>query len=51
MYVSEFMFLYHRHGTQWDEFRSKVQQVMLQSGAAKKYVGPLNQVASDFMTR
>ncbi|KAJ9592119.1 hypothetical protein L9F63_001347 [Diploptera punctata] len=39
------------HGKQWDEFRCQVQQVMLQSGAAKNYVGPLNQVADDFMSR
>lgn len=39
------------HGKQWDEFRSQVQQVMLQSGAARKYVEPLNQVADDFIIR
>lgn len=39
------------HGPQWDEFRSKVQQVLLHPGAARNYVDPLNEVASDFMTR
>jgi hypothetical protein len=42
---------YRRHGPQWDEFRSKVQQVLLHPGAARNYVEPLNQVANDFMTR
>ena len=42
---------FFRHGRQWDDFRSQVQQVMLQSGAARQYVGPLNQVADDFMAR
>jgi hypothetical protein len=46
-----FVFIHRRHGPQWDAFRSKVQQVLLQSGAAKNYVGQINQVATDFMTR
>ncbi|PSN42871.1 putative cytochrome P450 49a1 [Blattella germanica] len=44
-------YLRKQHGPQWDEFRAQVQQVMLQSGAAKKYVGPLNQVADEFLAR
>ncbi|XP_063236390.1 probable cytochrome P450 49a1 isoform X2 [Bacillus rossius redtenbacheri] len=39
------------HGRKWDEFRSAVQQVMLQPTAARKYVAPLDQVAQDFMLR
>lgn len=37
------------HGKKWDTFRSKVQQVMLQANAAKKYVAPLNDIADDFL--
>jgi cytochrome P450 family 49 subfamily A len=38
-----------RHGKKWDIFRAKVQQVMLQANAAKKYVAPLNDIADDFL--
>lgn len=37
------------HGTKWDVFRAKVQQVMLQPNAAKIYVSPLDEIASDFL--
>lgn len=40
-----------RHGVQWDKFRAQVQQVMLQRSIGKKYVGPLNEIADDFMDR
>nr|CAD7455655.1 unnamed protein product [Timema tahoe] len=39
------------HGAQWNEFRSQVQQVMLQAGAATRYIAPLDQVAQDFVDR
>lgn len=39
------------HGVQWDKFRAQVQQVMLQRSIGKKYVGPLNEIAADFMDR
>lgn len=39
------------HGVQWDKFRAQVQQVMLQRSIGKKYVGPLNEIATDFMER
>jgi cytochrome P450 family 49 subfamily A len=42
------LFIYS-HGKKWDNFRSKVQQVMLQANAAKKYVSPLNDIADDFL--
>ncbi|CRL06719.1 CLUMA_CG019477, isoform A [Clunio marinus] len=37
------------HGQKWDNFRSKVQQVMLNANAVKKYVSPLNDIADDFL--
>lgn len=40
-----------RHGKKWDDFRSQVQQIMLQPSTARKYVGPLNEIADDFMDR
>lgn len=39
------------HGERWDKFRAQVQQVMLQPQTARKYVGPLNEIATDFMER
>ncbi|XP_055630416.1 probable cytochrome P450 49a1 [Toxorhynchites rutilus septentrionalis] len=39
------------HGEKWDAFRAKVQQVMLQPATAKKYIGPLDEISSDFMER
>lgn len=46
-----FLHLSSRHGVQWDKFRAQVQQVMLQRSIGKKYVGPLNEIAADFMDR
>lgn len=43
--------LFHRHGKKWDVFRAQVQQVMLSANAAKKYIGPLDEIADDFLTR
>lgn len=40
-----------RHGKKWDAFRAQVQHVMLQPSTAKKYVGPLNDISTDFMER
>ncbi|CAG9799187.1 unnamed protein product [Chironomus riparius] len=37
------------HGKKWDNFRARVQQVMLQANAAKKYISPLNEIADDFL--
>ncbi|CAO1299220.1 unnamed protein product [Diamesa tonsa] len=39
------------HGKKWDVFRAQVQQVMLSANAAKKYIGPLDEIADDFLTR
>lgn len=41
----------YRHGVRWDKFRAQVQQVMLQPATARKYVAPLNEIATDFMGR
>ncbi|XP_037035585.1 probable cytochrome P450 49a1 [Bradysia coprophila] len=39
------------HGEKWDTFRAQVQHVMLQPSTARKYIGPLNEIANDFMDR
>ncbi|XP_055679852.1 probable cytochrome P450 49a1 [Lutzomyia longipalpis] len=39
------------HGERWDKFRAQVQHVMLQPSTARKYIAPLNEIASDFMER
>lgn len=40
-----------RHGERWDKFRAQVQQVMLQPSTARKYIAPLDEIATDFMKR
>lgn len=40
-----------RHGEKWDAFRAQVQQLMLQPATAKRFVGPLDEIAGDFMQR
>lgn len=49
--ISNFSSPAFSHGVQWDKFRAQVQQVMLQRSIGKKYVGPLNEIATDFMDR
>uniref|UniRef100_A0A1A9VGK8 Cytochrome P450 n=1 Tax=Glossina austeni TaxID=7395 RepID=A0A1A9VGK8_GLOAU len=39
------------HGKNWELFRQEVQQVLLQPQIAKKYVSPLNGIATEFMAR
>ncbi|KAK6626111.1 hypothetical protein RUM43_006416 [Polyplax serrata] len=39
------------HGQQWDDFRSKVHQTMMQPNTAKKYFAPLNQITIEFLDR
>ncbi|KAJ8925936.1 hypothetical protein NQ315_009788 [Exocentrus adspersus] len=39
------------HGPKWDAFRKQVQQIMLPPATARKYIEPLNVIASDFLTR
>ncbi|KAL3288378.1 hypothetical protein HHI36_002826 [Cryptolaemus montrouzieri] len=39
------------HGPKWDEFRKKVQQVLLPPSAAKVYIEPLDIIANDFLKR
>ncbi|KAM7343730.1 cytochrome P450 49a1 isoform 1-T1 [Cochliomyia hominivorax] len=39
------------HGKNWELFRQEVQQILLQPQTAKKYIPPLNEIASEFMQR
>ncbi|XP_065167350.1 probable cytochrome P450 49a1 [Atheta coriaria] len=39
------------HGVKWDQFRKQVQQVLLPPATAKKYIEPLNVIATDFLDR
>ncbi|XP_017787115.1 PREDICTED: probable cytochrome P450 49a1 [Nicrophorus vespilloides] len=39
------------HGPKWDDFRKQVQQILLPPATAKKYIDPLNVIASDFLDR
>ncbi|XP_011293186.1 probable cytochrome P450 49a1 isoform X2 [Musca domestica] len=39
------------HGKSWETFRQEVQQILLQPQTAKKYIPPLNDIASEFMVR
>ncbi|XP_034243990.1 probable cytochrome P450 49a1 isoform X1 [Thrips palmi] len=39
------------HGPRWLEFRTRVQQVMLQPRTAKRYVGAIQDTAESFVTR
>ncbi|XP_055920745.1 probable cytochrome P450 49a1 [Eupeodes corollae] len=39
------------HGKSWETFRQEVQHILLQPNTAKKYIPPLNEIASEFMTR
>ncbi|XP_037891543.1 probable cytochrome P450 49a1 isoform X2 [Glossina fuscipes] len=41
----------HRHGKKWELFRQEVQQILLQPQIVKKYVSPLNDIATEFMAR
>ncbi|KAJ8968195.1 hypothetical protein NQ317_006797 [Molorchus minor] len=36
------------HGPKWDAFRKQVQQILLPPSTAKKYIEPLNIIATDF---
>lgn len=40
-----------RHGEKWYEFRTKVQQPMLQPRTAKFYVGTIEDTATAFVNR
>ena len=40
-----------RHGPKWLEFRTRVQQVMLQPRTAKLYVGAIQGTADSFIRR
>lgn len=40
-----------RHGEKWYEFRSKVQQPMLQPRTAKFYIGAIEDTATSFVNR
>lgn len=46
-----FFFVLLSHGQQWDDFRSKVHQTMMQPNTAKKYFAPLNQITIEFLDR
>uniref|UniRef100_A0A1I8QAX8 Cytochrome P450 49a1 n=1 Tax=Stomoxys calcitrans TaxID=35570 RepID=A0A1I8QAX8_STOCA len=39
------------HGKSWESFRQEVQQILLQPQTARKYIPPLNDIASEFMQR
>ncbi|KAL7736244.1 hypothetical protein ACLKA6_002921 [Drosophila palustris] len=39
------------HGPKWEAFRQEVQHILLQPQTAKKYIPPLNDIASEFMVR
>ncbi|XP_018570997.1 probable cytochrome P450 49a1 [Anoplophora glabripennis] len=39
------------HGPKWDAFRKEVQQILLPPATARKYVEPLNVIATDFLVR
>ncbi|XP_037944182.1 probable cytochrome P450 49a1 [Teleopsis dalmanni] len=39
------------HGKNWELFRQEVQQILLQPQTAKKYIPPLNDIATEFMSR
>ncbi|KAI9580601.1 hypothetical protein GQX74_011271 [Glossina fuscipes] len=39
------------HGKKWELFRQEVQQILLQPQIVKKYVSPLNDIATEFMAR
>nr|WCC58045.1 cytochrome P450 [Pharsalia antennata] len=39
------------HGPKWDAFRKQVQQILLPPATARKYIDPLNVIASDFLIR
>jgi len=38
-------------GEEWQNFRSKVNQTMMQHRSTKLYMGPIDAVASDFIKR
>ncbi|XP_030388533.1 probable cytochrome P450 49a1 [Scaptodrosophila lebanonensis] len=39
------------HGPKWEDFRQEVQHILLQPQTAKKFIPPLNDIASEFMGR
>uniref|UniRef100_A0A1A9X3H5 Cytochrome P450 n=1 Tax=Glossina brevipalpis TaxID=37001 RepID=A0A1A9X3H5_9MUSC len=39
------------HGKNWELFRQEVQQILLQPQIVKKYISPLNDIATEFMTK
>jgi hypothetical protein len=41
----------YSQGEEWQNFRSKVNQTMMQPRSTKLYVGPIDTVASDFIKR
>jgi hypothetical protein len=41
----------YSQGEEWHNFRSKVNQTMMQPRSTKLYVGPIDAVASDFIKR
>lgn len=43
--------IFFRHGKNWELFRQEVQQILLQPQTAKKYIPPLNEIATEFMQR
>ncbi|KAL1502174.1 hypothetical protein ABEB36_007357 [Hypothenemus hampei] len=38
------------HGPKWEQFRKQVQQILLPPATAKKYVEPLDVIATDFLS-
>lgn len=42
---------FYRHGENWQNFRSKVQQVLLQPRVAKQYIKPIEETAMAFLER
>lgn len=43
--------MFNRHGQKWYEFRTKVQQPMLQPRTAKFYIGTIEDTAISFVNR
>jgi hypothetical protein len=41
----------YSQGEEWQKFRSKVNQTVMQPRSTKLYVGPIDAVASDFIKR
>lgn len=46
-----YYFLMVRHGEQWRQFRSRVQKPVLQLSTVRRYVTPLENVTTEFLSR